>query len=187
MGKRRFPAVENRNTSERVLGFDCSSVCCGFAVFEGFKLKTYGRFHQEGKEHGERLHHFRLWLLSMFQEVKPDQVVFEAPYAGRRRYAFGVLMMYTAVIIQTYFEWTGQELPADNRVMAGAVKKILRAKHGATHETRKRLMVLAMNEAYGLNLKFKSKDQAKRISEDDISDAIALVRAWLIRRRGLEV
>lgn len=176
----------SRGTPERILALDTSSVCVGFAVFDGEELKRYGRFLQKGVDHGERLHQFRLWLLATLKELQPDQLIFEAPFAGRRRYAFGVLMMYVAVVLMSHVQWADAEIPSENRVPAAQVKRILKAERGATHETRKRLMVLAMNKAYGLSLKFKSNDKAKRVSEDDVADAIALGRAWLIRYRGAQ-
>ena len=168
---------------ERILSLDISSVCVGFAVHEGGKLMHFGKHIQAGKHHGARLASFRAWLHEMYRKFEPHQVVLEAPYAGRKRFTFGVLMMYVAVVLQTHYEWRQEEMPDENRVQSSVVKRILRVKRGKTHEERKKLMVQLINTLYKLNLRFKADDKTKKVSDDDTADAIALGRAFLLRYR----
>jgi Holliday junction resolvasome RuvABC endonuclease subunit len=181
--RRKSAASSTTRRPERILSLDVSSVAVGFAVFDRGKLIDYGKYQQRGKAHGERLMHFQRWLTATIDEFKPDQVVVEKPYAGPRRSVFGVLMLYIAMILAVHFRRFECELPDENRVPANLVKKILKMPKGANHEARKRMMVNEINRLYGLNLKFKSDDKTKKVSEDDIADGIAVGRAWLLRYR----
>lgn len=177
--KKLSRAVVSRRKPECVLGLDTSSVCVGFSLFTGSRLSKYGRYVQVGKGHGERLMHFQDWLLEQFVAFRPDQVVVEMPYSGRRRHAFGVLMLYYGAVISTFFRWAGMEMPKENQVQANVVKRRLEMDKGSSHAERKRMMVDKINELYGLKLKYKATDKHKKVSEDDTADAIALVHAWL--------
>lgn len=171
--------------TERVLGLDISSVCCGWSIFDDGKLLTYGKYKQDGEAHGERMWKFHHWLLGMLNAWQPTQLVFEAPYAGPRRHAFSVLIRYAGVVQLTYYSWSGQELAEENAVPANMVKKLIGAKKGRNHEANKKIVLLLMNQLYGLNLKFKSKDPKKTVSQDDEADAIAVNLAWHVRYRSM--
>jgi Holliday junction resolvasome RuvABC endonuclease subunit len=171
--------------TERVFALDISSVCCGWSIFDNGHLLTYGKYKQVGEGHGERMWNFHNWLLTMFNGWAPTEVVYEAPYAGPRRHAFSVLIRYAGVVQLTYFNWTGNELAEDNAVPANLVKKLIGAKKGKNHEANKKIVLMLMNQLYGLNLKFKSKDPKKSVSQDDEADAIAVNLAWHVRYRGL--
>lgn len=168
---------------ERVLGLDFSSVCCGWSIFDNGQLLTYGKFHQQGEGHGERMWNFHKWLLVMLEVWAPHQLVYEAPYAGPRRHAFAVLARYAGTVQLTHYAWCGQELPEANAVAANMVKKLIGAKKGKNHEANKKIVLLMINQRYGLSLKFKSKDPKKTISQDDEADAIAVCWAWHERNR----
>ena len=166
----------------RVLGLDVSSQTVGWAVFDGHALIACGKWHPEGrdKHHGEKLSSFRAWLLAKLEEWRPDHLVTEAPYAGRRRYTFGILSMYLGVTLAAHFAHFGEEIPEANRVMPHAVKRLLKSRKGVSYEQRKKDMVLLINQLYGLTLNYKPRDKG-RVSDDDIADAIGLVHAWLDR------
>jgi len=177
----------------RVMALDSSSKACGWSVFDDGKLLAYGHFCQVGESHAERLMHFRGWLLDMFEDWTPDEVVYEVPFQGRTSHAFGVLTKYTAVIELAHFEAYAKEVPAANAIVAHAVKKAIKApkpvtgrKHksgsGVVHESNKKIVILMVNEYFGLSLKYKANDIKKAVSQDDDADAIALNWAWHIRR-----
>lgn len=163
---------------ERVLALDSSSRACGWSIFDDGQLVEYGRFNQSGDGHGERLMNFRQWLLSMMKGWEPTQVIYEAPYQGRMRNTFGILTRYAGQIEAAYFEHYGKELAKEEAVPAHLVKKAIGAQKGKNHEANKKIVVLLINRAFSLNLKFKANDKAKKISQDDEADAIALNWAW---------
>lgn len=164
-----------------MVALDVSSVAVGWAGFEGTNLAGYGKYIQIGKEHGQKLWNFRGFLLELLETHQPDHLVVEMPYAGRRRYTYGVLMLYLSVVLQTHWEFFGYEMPSEDRVAAHQVKRRMQMPKGTDHENRKRLMVNEINQLYGLNLKFKAKDKTKKVSDDDIADAIAVGRARLLQ------
>lgn len=168
---------------ERVLGLDFSSVCCGWAIFDNGQLLTYGKYHQQGDGHGERMWNFHQWLLAMLEAWSPNELVYEAPYAGPRRHAFSVLSRYAGTVQLTHYAWKGADIPEENAVAANMVKKLIGAKKGKNHEANKKIVLLMINQRYGLGLKFKSKDPKKTISQDDEADAIAVCWAWHERNR----
>jgi hypothetical protein len=182
--KRRPPVAAGLPPFEgghRLLALDTSSTCVGWAVFDNGELTESGQYVQEGAEHGEKLTNFLQWLVQTIGELAPNDVVFEAPYAGRRRFTFGVLSKYVALVELAHFYVLGREMPAENKFAAHLVKKIIGVRKGASHVENKRLMVNEVNQLYGLSLKFKQNDKRKTTTEDDRADAIALGRAWLLK------
>lgn len=169
--------------AERVLALDTSSTCVGWSLFEDGRLLHHGRRRQDGVDHGERLSGFREWLKALLHQYRPSQVVYEKPFAGRRRNAFGVLSLYVAVVLMAHWDAFGAELPDANAVAAREVKRRNKMRKGKDHEGNKKIAVLLANRLYGLRLKFKSNDKTKKVSEDDTADAILLGRAWLIAER----
>jgi hypothetical protein len=170
-------------SAERVLALDLSSQCVGWAVFDNGELVTYGRYRQCGESHGEKLATFDVWLIDLLKWQAPTHVVVEAPYAGRVRHTYGILMLYVGKVLEQHFRHFGEEMPKHHLVPAHLVKRILGVKKGTSHEQNKKRVLLLINQLYGLSLKFKSNDRTKRVSEDDTADAIALNRAWWLRYR----
>jgi len=121
---------------------------------------------------------FRVWLLGMFHSWAPNLVVYEAPYQGRMKNTFGILSRYVGLIEAAHFEHFGREFDKSEVVPAHAVKRALGAKKGVNHEANKKIMVVLVNQEFGLKLKFKANDPKKRVTQDDEADAIALNWAW---------
>jgi hypothetical protein len=175
------PAIQFSPTT-RILGLDTSSTCVGYALYEGPVPVVWGRYVVEGKDHGEKLYNFALFIRQLITELKPDEVLYEQPFAGRRRNTFGILMQYVAHVRSVYWAQAGKEIPEINRVPAHMIKKVLRMPRGEDHEDNKRLAVDEVNAVYGhlgICLTYKKDDKKKTDSEDDTADAIQLVRAWI--------
>lgn len=168
---------------ERVLAFDSSSKACGWSIFDNGTLVAFGRHLQSGDGHGERLMSFREWALRMFAEWEPHLVIYEAPYQGRMRNTFGVLSKYVAMIEAAHFQHYGEEIREGAAVPAHLVKKLIGAKKGKDHEANKKIVLLMVNQEFGLSLKFKANDTTKAVSQDDDADAIALNWAWHLKYR----
>jgi len=171
---------------ERVFALDSSSRACGWSLFDNGELIAHGVYRQSGTGHGERLMRFRHWLLAMFQEWQPHVLVYEAPYQGRMKNTFGVLSRYVGIIEASHFEHYGLEIDRPQAVPAHLVKKAIGAKKGANHEANKKIVVLLVNQTFGLSLKFKANDPNKTVTQDDEADAIALNWAWHALYRQLQ-
>jgi len=91
---------------------------------------------------------------------------------------FGVLSRYVGAIEAAHFEHYEREIEKSEAVPAHLVKKAIGAKKGQNHEANKKIVVLLINEVFGLSLKFKANDATKKVSQDDEADAIALNWAW---------
>jgi hypothetical protein len=141
-------------------------------------MMEYGHFRQHGEGHGERLANFATWLAQMFQDWQPTRVIYEAPYQGRMRNTFGILSRYVGVIEAVHFTCLGREFDKEEAVPAHMVKKAIGAPKGMNHEHNKKIVLLLVNKRFGLNLRFKGNDVAKKVSQDDDADAIALNWAW---------
>jgi Holliday junction resolvasome RuvABC endonuclease subunit len=169
----------------RVLALDLSSKCVGYAVFEGTDLVDHGKYVTEGVSHDERLLRFQLWLMQLFDAVHPEELVVERAFSGRQRNAYGVLMLYHGALMASWFAFRGEPLPDECRIMAKSVKRLLGFKQLTSHDARKKQAVQAINKLYRLRLKYKSHDPFKKVSEDDVADAIAAGRAYLIQQGRL--
>jgi Holliday junction resolvasome RuvABC endonuclease subunit len=166
----------------RVLALDSSSRACGWSIFDNGALLVHGCYRQTGTGHGERLMNFRAWLLGMLQEWAPHVVIYEAPYQGRMKNTYGILSRYVGIIESAHFEHYGREFDKDEAVAAHLVKRAIGAKKGTDHEANKKIVLLMVNQQFGLNLKFKANDTTKKITQDDEADAIALNWAWHLMR-----
>lgn len=169
---------------ERVFALDSSSRACGWSIFDSGMLVAHGVYRQSGTGHGERLMRFRHWILAMLQEWQPHVLVYEAPYQGRMKNTFGILSRYVGIIEASHFEHYGREIDRLDAVAAHLVKKAIGAKKGADHEANKKIVVLLVNETFGLSLKFKANDVSKKVTQDDEADAIALNWAWHLLYRN---
>lgn len=158
---------------ERVIALDSSSRACGWSVFDNGQLVAQGCYAQVGHGHGERLAAYRQWLLQLLADWKPDRLIYEAPYQGRMRYAFGILSRYVGLIEAAHFEHFQREIDKDDAVAAHRIKKVLRAPKGADHDDNKVIMLGMINEAFNLHLDY---------TQNDIADAIALNWAWHLMR-----
>lgn len=121
---------------------------------------------------------FRLWLLEMLKEWNPKILIYEAPYQGRMKNTFGILSRYVGIIEAAHFEHFSREFEKNEAVAAHLVKRAIGAKKGADHEANKKIVLLMVNQEFGLNLKFKANDTTKKVTQDDEADAIALNWAW---------
>lgn len=184
-----MPSTKKRRTScptpfppgTSVLALDTSSSCVGWSFFRDGLPVVHGKFVPVSADHGSKLVEFQDWLLEMLAEHSPDHLAVETPYPGRRRFAFGVLMMYYGVVLSTHVRWFGVEMPPESRVAAADVKRLNQMPKGTSYEARKRAMVLEMNRLYGLSLRYKNHDSKKQVSDDDIADAIAVNTAFHVR------
>jgi Holliday junction resolvasome RuvABC endonuclease subunit len=163
---------------ERVLALDVSSTCCGFAVFDHGCVSEYGKYVLHGGDHGERLWHFRAFLRGLFIQMKPDQVVVEQPYPGRRAHTYAILMIFVHAVMDEHFGYAGRAIADANLVPSHTVKRVLGVDRGADHEDNKEIMVRDINRRHELKLRYKARDKSKAVSDDDIADAIALGEAW---------
>lgn len=156
----------------------------GWSVFDNGTRTAHGRYVQVGDGHGEKLAHFRVWILEMLADVHPTHLIYEAPYSGRMRNTFGILSRYAGTVEASHYEYFGYEMPKGHAVPAHLVKKAIGAKKGANHEQNKKIVLLLVNETFGLSLKYKDNDVTKKVSQDDEADAIALNWAWHILYRA---
>jgi Holliday junction resolvasome RuvABC endonuclease subunit len=162
----------------RVVGLDVSSVCVGYAVFDDDELVAYGKYHQLGEEHGEKMVAFQGWLTTLLKEFTPDCFVVEQPYPGQRRHTYGVLSMYVGLVLMAHWAHYRAEMPKKHRVPAHRVKRLLGVPKGQTHAENKEIMVAEINRRYGTGLRYRRTDTSRHSTDDDVADAIALVAAW---------
>lgn len=134
-----------------------------------------------GQDHGEKLVDFHAWLASMFLDWEPTDVIYEMPYPGRERHAFGVLQMYVAALFAEHWVFFGREIPTTNRITPREVKRLNKLPEGGSYKANKALACQRVNELYQLNLKYDPNDREKQRSQDDTADAILLGRAWSLR------
>lgn len=182
---------------ETIMGFDISSVCVGFALFECGEPKVYGKLVLEGKYAGEKLSDFHTKAKHLLATHKPDLVIVEKPFRGQGR-AFEVLVQYHAALKMALHEVLGKPLLPEHGLTPRQVKKALEDENETAnkrksrkpltnnkdHATNKKNMVHRINQLYGLRLRYKEGDTSKTISDDDTADAIAVVHAWLLLRNG---
>lgn len=165
----------------RALALDISSKCVGWAIFDDGDLVAFNQYMPHGHEHGEKLVDFHVWLSEMFQQWEPTDVVYEMPYPGREKHAFGVLQMYVAALFAEHWMYFGREIPTNSRITPREVKRANGLLTGGTYKANKALAVAKVNELYQLKLKYDYNDRNKERSQDDTADAILLGRAWVLR------
>jgi Holliday junction resolvasome RuvABC endonuclease subunit len=167
--------------THRLFALDTSSSCVGWALFVGGELRQFGKLPLTARG-AAGLVQFADWLTPTLVELHPDEVAVEWPFPGRNPKTYGMLMQVIAVVMIGHFRYRGAELPKSNQVEAHAVKRLLKRPRPTGAQSVKQLMVEYINTRFGLQLKFKANDKTKRISDDDIADAIAVGAAWFVRR-----
>lgn len=183
---RRPKTFGDHAAGDRVLALDVSSRCVGWSLFVGGQLERHGRYVIPGAAgvHGERLVRFGGWLAHMLGRHTPTHLIYERPYSGRMRNTFGILSRYAGVVEAEHFRHFEVELPEEHAVPARDIKKLIGARKGADHEQNKKIVLLLINEVFGLSLAYKTNDRTKKVSQDDEADAIALNWAWHLRYRN---
>ncbi len=177
-GKKKVPQVPS-GIQGSVFALDPSSAMVGWALFVDGEPTAYGKYEPEGGL-GAKLNGYRNWLLHMLAMYQPDVLVVEVPYQNPKyKNTYGLLMMFFGVALSCHAQHFGDEMPDHHRLHPSSIKATLGAQGTKmTHAQRKERMVCYMNEIYGLGLRYK---KGSKKSEDDIADALAAGRAWLIR------
>jgi len=162
------------------IGAKCSGYC--FGAEDGYPLK-YGKYvakkDEEGR--GEKLYAFTQWLAKTVNSLPhtPTRVVIEAPYYRHNIKTFGILSQYVGVADRELYRIA--KVNADF-LAPSAVKSYLQVTKGKTHDERKYLMVVTINKRFNLSLEYHKSN--KKISDDDIADAIGLFVTYCARLRN---
>lgn len=173
--KKRKTKLITLVNDQRLLALDISSKAVGWSFWVNEELVRYDKFVLPEKlGHGGRLCHFRDELTHLMAELLPTRVVYEAPYQGRMRKVFGVLSMYIGMLKAMYFEVSGVDLADEDGIAAHLVKRRIGARRGRSHDENKRIVVQLVNERFGIALAYNATDRSKRLSDDDVADAIAV-------------
>lgn len=161
-----------------VLSFDVGTSCTGFAFGTDNNILAWGKYVADKKnaDEGELLVEFSKWIDKNIVTLtkKPTRVVIESPYYKMNIRTYGQLMKYVGMVQREVYRQTGIECEF---VSASSVKTKIGVKKGVTYQERKLNMVNHINSLFGLNLKFHKSN--KKISDDDIADAIALLAVSL--------
>lgn len=161
-----------------ILAFDLSAKASAFAAgtYTGdlIQFSKYVAANKGGR--GQKLHNFAKWVSKSINRLPytPSEVVIEAPYYRRNIKTYGVLNMYVAITQREVFRLLGLEC---SMIAPSTVKSVLNVEKGATHAERKLNMITFINSFMNLQLKYHKTN--KKISDDDIADAIAVYMAHL--------
>lgn len=166
-----------------VLAFDLSSSCVGWAVFHNGLPCNWGKVSLGHEEHDLRLREVHNLVLQLVADYLPSEVVLEEPYLGRARHAH-VLLLYLGVVLCTLVQLRGVPLPVRNRIPPRTVKKVMNLPHKGEYADRKRQAVTRCNKLFGLRLRYKENDRDKKVSDDDVADALLVGAAWHVLHCG---
>lgn len=164
--------------TERILALDVSGSCTGWAFGLYGKLEGYGKYIQKQTgSKGKRLAQFAEWLTSLLEAKKPTIILIEKPYRGRNSNVLANLSKFIAIVEFCAYLTLDLELEDSWFLDPRFIKKQMKVQKGQDYEDNKRLMVNKVNELFGLKLKYSSK-KSKKLTDDDIADAIAILVAW---------
>lgn len=163
-------------SGERTLAFDLSTGCVGWALGIDGGLTQYGKLiFKASASVGEKLAAWEEFASALIDTIRPDRIVLERPMSrsgavtARHYELLGILRF-------AYRRSTGAEVGADCLIPARTAKLTVGVRKGGTYEDRKRYMVERINAITGLALKYDAK--SKRVSDDDIADAIAILLTY---------
>lgn len=164
--------------TDRILALDVSGSCTGWAFGLYGKLEGYGKYIQKQTgSKGKRLAQFAEWLTSLLEAKKPTIILIERPYRGRNSNVLANLSKFIAVVELCAYLTLDLGLEDSWFLDPRFIKKQMKVQKGQDYEDNKRLMVNKVNEMFGLKLKFSTK-KSKKLTDDDIADAIAILVAW---------
>lgn len=164
--------------TDRILALDVSGSCTGWALGLYGKLESYGKYIQkQSGSKGKKLAQFAEWFSSLLEAKKPTIILIEKPYRGRNSNVLANLSKFIAVVELCAFLTLDLELKDEWFLDPRAIKKALQVQRGKDYDDNKRIMVNRINQLFGLKLKY-SKSKSKKLSDDDVADAIAVLVAF---------
>jgi len=173
-----LPSI-NGKKQRRVLGFDLSSTCVGWALALDGKILTYGKYvFKSTAKLGEKANAFRGFVAVLLDTYSPDVLLVEKPLSGRRINNQPTIEL-VGVLRELWFAKTGSEILKSWFLTAKLVKLRLNVPLGHSHDRNKELMVSKINQLLGLKLKYDRNSKYK--SDDDVADAIGVVLAYVKR------
>lgn len=167
-----------RDYTDRILALDISGTCTGWALGLYGKLECYGKYIQkQSGSKGKKLAQFADWLTSLLEAKKPTIILIEKPYRGRNSNVLANLSKFIAVAELCAYLTLDLELEDSWFLDPRSIKHALKVQKGKDYDDNKKIMVHKINELFGLNLKY-SKKKSKKLSDDDVADAVAVLVAW---------
>jgi Holliday junction resolvasome RuvABC endonuclease subunit len=165
--------------TDKILALDVSGTCTGWAYGVYGKLEDYGKYIQkQSGSKGKKLAQFADWLTSLLEAKKPTVILIEKPYRGRNSNVLANLSKFIAVVELCAYLTLDLELEESWFLDPRTIKRLLKVQKGQDYDDNKRIMVNRINSLFGLKLKYSSK-KSKKLTDDDIADAIAiLVAHW---------
>lgn len=159
------------------LALDMSTSCVGWVVGVNHKPIHHGKFIlKKDAGIGHKLAAFDEFLASLLVAFTPDRLAVEKP-VKRRGNTTERHMELMGIVRKTWVQYMGEELMESWIIPPTTVKRVLQVQPGANHEANKQIMVERINDLFDLGLKYHKSN--KKISDDDIADAYAvLVTLW---------
>jgi|SRR6266850_5977890 len=166
---------------DRILALDVSGSCTGWAFGLYGKLEDYGKYIQkQSGSKGKKLAQFADWLTSLLEAKKPTVVLIEKPYRGRNSNVLANLSKFIAVVELCAYLTLDLELEDSWFLDPRSIKHALKVQKGKDYDDNKKIMVNKINNLFGLKLKYSQK-KSKKLSDDDVADAIAVLVAFWSR------
>jgi len=163
---------------DRILALDVSGTCTGWAFGLYGKLEDYGKYIQkQSGSKGKKLAQFADWLTSLLEAKKPTVVLIEKPYRGRNSNVLANISKFIAVVELCAYLTLDLELDDSWFLDPRFIKRALKVQKGRDYDDNKKIMVNKINDLFGLKLKYSQK-KSKKLSDDDIADAIAILVAF---------
>jgi len=175
LGNPAVPVVGKENNSKRILAFDISSSCVGWAVGVNGDIRFYGRLvFKSTATVGEKLAAFEEFLFVLLKAYDPHKVIVEKTVSRR-----GVTTLRHAelfgVLRKVWYQHKKEEIKPSWIISAITIKKALDVKSGRDHSHNKEIMVNRINDLLNISL---ACDSSKLRSEDDVADAIAVLLTY---------
>lgn len=158
----------------KVLAFDISKKCVGWALGVDGELVNYGKFvFKTTTDLGERILSFWEFLEALVAAYSPDIIVLEEPL---RRAKVRVHFEFLGVLRLLHMMHYGENIPDNRLISPTMVKKHLHVKRGKGHDENKRIMVDKINQMFSLSLNYHKHSAIE--GDDDVADAIAVLVTW---------
>lgn len=159
----------------KIIGFDASTTCTGYGVFDGNSLINYGCFKPKGASWKDRLIDMGPMIKRLLEEEKPNKIIMEdVPLMNRQMSTLvilGAVQGYIIGIAASLHIPIEFVMPTTWRSHAGLYDG---TKKGMNRDVMKEKAVKRVNEKFGLELEWHGPKSTR--SQDDIAEAILL--AW---------
>lgn len=163
-----------------VAGFDCSTSCSGWSIFDGDRLVAYGKIKPPAeKEWDARLLFQWQYFCKIMDKYKPEIICYEQPPLKDGKITLLKLGAVQGMIMALCAQYNSRIEFLSPPIWRRAVGLFDGTREGLKRDNLKKESIERANQLFGLSLNFFSLGSKR--NDDDVSDAVLIAYSYVKR------